>query len=63
VGRAGFAKIAITPPLGTELTGYGVYLERRATEVHDELLASEARLHVPGEVFEALGQAIAARSP
>jgi hypothetical protein len=39
VGRAGFAKIAITPPLGIELAGYGVYLERRATEVHDELFA------------------------
>jgi hypothetical protein len=37
VGRAGFAKIPVTPPLGIELAGYGVYLERRATEVHDEL--------------------------
>jgi hypothetical protein len=39
VGRAGFAKIRITPPLGVELAGYGVYLERRATEVHDDLFA------------------------
>jgi hypothetical protein len=39
VGRAGFAKVAITPPLGVELAGYGVYLERRATEVHDDLFA------------------------
>jgi len=39
VGRAGFAKISITPPLDTELAGYGVYLERRATEVHDDLFA------------------------
>jgi hypothetical protein len=39
VGRAGFAKIPITPPLGVELAGYRVYLERRATEVHDELFA------------------------
>jgi hypothetical protein len=39
VGRAGFAKTAITPPLGTELAGYGVYLERRASEVHDDLFA------------------------
>jgi hypothetical protein len=37
VARAGFAKIPITPPLGVELAGYGVYLERRATEVHDGL--------------------------
>ena len=36
MGRAGFAKIAITPPLGIELAGYGVYLERRASEVHDD---------------------------
>jgi hypothetical protein len=39
VGRAGFAKIPITPLLGVELAGYGVYLERRATEVHDDLFA------------------------
>jgi Neutral/alkaline non-lysosomal ceramidase, N-terminal len=39
VARAGFAKIPITPPLGVELAGYGVYLERRATEVHDDLFA------------------------
>jgi hypothetical protein len=39
MGRAGFAKIPITPPLGVELAGYGVYLERRATEVHDKLFA------------------------
>jgi hypothetical protein len=39
VGRAGFAKITITPPLGVELAGYGVYLKRGATEVHDDLFA------------------------
>jgi hypothetical protein len=39
MGRAGFAKTRITPPLGVELAGYGVYLERRATEVHDDLFA------------------------
>ena len=39
MGRAGFAKIPITPLPGTELAGYGVYLERRATEVHDDLFA------------------------
>lgn len=37
MGRAGFAKIPITPLLGTELAGYGDYLGRRATEVHDDL--------------------------
>jgi hypothetical protein len=39
MGRAGFAKVPITPSLGVELAGYGVYLERRATEVHDDLFA------------------------
>ena len=39
MGRAGFAKVPITPPLGVELAGYGVYLGRRATEVHDDLFA------------------------
>jgi hypothetical protein len=39
MGRAGYAKVPITPPLGLELAGYGVYLERRATEVHDDLFA------------------------
>ena len=33
MGRAGFARIAITPPLGVELAGYGVYFERRASEM------------------------------
>jgi neutral ceramidase len=37
MGRAGFGKVSITPPLGVELCGYGMYLERRATEVHDDL--------------------------
>jgi neutral/alkaline ceramidase-like enzyme len=39
MGRAGFAKTIITPPLGVELCGYGMYLERRATAVHDDLFA------------------------
>jgi hypothetical protein len=39
MGLAGFAKVSITPPLGIELAGYGVYLARRATEVHDDLFA------------------------
>lgn len=37
MGRAGFAKRVITPPIGVELAGYGVYLERRAAAVHDDL--------------------------
>jgi hypothetical protein len=39
MGCAGFAKTRITPPLGIELAGYGVYLQRRANAVHDDLFA------------------------
>src|SRR5579884_464581 len=39
MGRAGFAKVILTPPLDVELCGYGVYLGRRATQVHDDLFA------------------------
>jgi neutral ceramidase len=37
MSRAGFAKGVLTPPLGVELCGYGIYLERRVTSVHDDL--------------------------
>ena len=30
---AGFGKANVTPDLGTELTGYGYYLERKALPV------------------------------
>ncbi|MDP6438928.1 MAG: hypothetical protein QGH74_04760 [Candidatus Brocadiia bacterium] len=33
----GFARRCITPPLGTELSGYGYYLDRRADEVLDDI--------------------------
>jgi hypothetical protein len=39
MGRAGFAKVVVSPPLGVDLAGYGVYLDRRASEVHDDLFA------------------------
>ncbi len=39
MGCAGFAKTPITPSPGVELAGYGVYLQRRANEVHDDLFA------------------------
>jgi Neutral/alkaline non-lysosomal ceramidase, N-terminal len=35
--KAGVARIDITPPVGCELCGYGVYLERRSTGVLDPL--------------------------
>ena len=34
---AGFGKANVTPDLGTELTGYGYYLGRKALSVRDEL--------------------------
>jgi hypothetical protein len=37
--RAGYGEAVITPPLGVELSGYGFYLERRATGVLDDLKA------------------------
>jgi hypothetical protein len=48
MGRAGFAKTIITPPLGVELCGYGMYLERRATAVHDDLFARALLLEDDG---------------
>lgn len=35
--QAGYGEKVITPPLGTELTGYGFYLGRRAESVLDDL--------------------------
>jgi len=37
--RAGTAEMVITPPLGVELQGYGTNLDRRSTDVHDDLMA------------------------
>ncbi|PIU50937.1 hypothetical protein COS91_07055 [Candidatus Desantisbacteria bacterium CG07_land_8_20_14_0_80_39_15] len=37
--KAGVAKVKITPPLGVELWGYGIYLNRFAKGVNDELYA------------------------
>ncbi len=37
--RAGYGEKTITPPLGTDLTGFGFYLDRRARAVRDELKA------------------------
>src|SRR5256885_1806 len=35
--RAGAAKVDMTPPIGVELCGYGAFLGRRSTAVHDPL--------------------------
>jgi neutral ceramidase len=37
--RAGFGKVDITPPLGTSMSGYGWYLDRKAEAVLDPLYA------------------------
>ena len=37
--QAGAAKVCITPPIGVELWGQGVYLERRAEDIHDDLFS------------------------
>jgi len=35
--RAGYGETVITPPLGTDLTGFGFYLDRKAESVLDDL--------------------------
>ncbi len=35
--KAGVGKVNITPPIGVELCGQGVYLGRKSTGIHDEL--------------------------
>ncbi len=35
--KAGVAKVDITPPVGVELCGYGLYLKRRSTYIRDRL--------------------------
>ncbi|MHB9024759.1 MAG: neutral/alkaline non-lysosomal ceramidase N-terminal domain-containing protein [Armatimonadota bacterium] len=37
--RVGYGERVITPSMGIEMTGYGYYLERRVTEIRDELKA------------------------
>ncbi|MDR2505081.1 MAG: hypothetical protein LBD16_03135 [Oscillospiraceae bacterium] len=49
--QAGFGREEITPPLGTELAGYGYYLERRATHVIDPLYARAVALKEGDDTF------------
>ena len=48
---AGYGKTEITPPLGTELAGYGYYLGRCAQRVDDPLFARAVALQNDGETF------------
>ncbi len=47
--KAAVGAVGITPPLGVELSGYGFYLERRATGVLDPLMARALVLEAEGE--------------
>ena len=46
---AGFATSDITPPLNLEMAGFGPALDRRATSIHDPLMAHAMVLAVNGE--------------
>ncbi len=45
---AGFAASDITPPLNLEMAGFGPFLERKATGIHDPLLAHAAVMELDG---------------
>ncbi len=45
---AGFATSDITPPLNLEMAGFGPFLERKATGVHDPLLAHAMVMELDG---------------
>jgi hypothetical protein len=47
--KAAVAAVDITPPIGVELSGYGYYLGRAATGVHDPLMARALVLEACGE--------------
>ena len=53
--RAGFATTDITPPLGLELSGFGPYLERKGTAVHDPLMAHAVVFEVGGQKMAIVG--------
>ena len=42
--RIGFGKAELTPPIGTELAGYGYFLERKAERVDDPLFVRAAAI-------------------
>ena len=47
--RAGFSTSDLTPPIGLEMAGFGPYLERRATDIHDRLKARAMVLELAGK--------------
>jgi hypothetical protein len=46
--KAGFAKNDITPPVGTEMCGFGPFLRRRSNEILDNLYAKAIALQAEG---------------
>ncbi len=47
--RAGFSTSDLTPPIGLEMAGFGPYLERRATDIHDRLKARAMVMELAGK--------------
>ncbi len=47
----GTGRTVITPPLGVELCGYGPYIERRATEIHQDLHSTALALSDGDRIF------------
>jgi len=52
---AGFATSDITPPLNLEMAGFGPFMERKATAIHDPLMAHAMVLAVGGKQVAVVG--------
>ncbi|MBZ5564491.1 MAG: neutral/alkaline non-lysosomal ceramidase N-terminal domain-containing protein [Acidobacteriia bacterium] len=52
---AGFAAVDITPPLNLEMAGFGPGLNRRATSIHDPLMAHAMVFEVDGKRVAVVG--------
>jgi hypothetical protein len=61
--RAGFTEVDITPPVGLEMAGFGPFLERKGTTVHDPLQAHVAVLELNGERLAIVGCDLLAVDP
>src|SRR5439155_8277862 len=53
--RAGFATADLTPPLGLEMGGFGMNLERKGEAVHDSLLARAVVLELDHRKVASVG--------
>lgn len=52
---AGFATADITPPLNLEMAGFGPFMERKATSIHDPLMAHAMVLAAGGKRVAVVG--------